>query len=31
MLPPTVRNMVPLKDMPRLLEKLLAFDAVAKA
>ncbi|PST24596.1 3-deoxy-8-phosphooctulonate synthase [Mesorhizobium plurifarium] len=24
-------NMVPLKDMPRLLEKLLAFDAVAKA
>ncbi|MBB3974937.1 2-dehydro-3-deoxyphosphooctonate aldolase (KDO 8-P synthase) [Rhizobium azooxidifex] len=23
-------NMVPLKDMPRLLEKLLAFDAVAK-
>ncbi|MEJ7016462.1 3-deoxy-8-phosphooctulonate synthase [Sinorhizobium meliloti] len=24
-------NMVPLKDMPRLLEKLLAFDAVSKA
>jgi 2-dehydro-3-deoxyphosphooctonate aldolase (KDO 8-P synthase) len=24
-------NMVNLKDMPRLLEKLLAFDAVAKA
>ncbi|MCA1366079.1 3-deoxy-8-phosphooctulonate synthase [Bradyrhizobium sp. BRP14] len=24
-------NMVPLKDMPRLLEKLLAFDAIAKA
>ncbi|PTM94984.1 3-deoxy-8-phosphooctulonate synthase [Mycoplana dimorpha] len=24
-------NMVPLQDMPRLLEKLLAFDAVAKA
>ncbi|MFD1326642.1 3-deoxy-8-phosphooctulonate synthase [Mycoplana ramosa] len=24
-------NMVPLKDMPRLLERLLAFDAVAKA
>ncbi|WP_324763299.1 3-deoxy-8-phosphooctulonate synthase [Sinorhizobium meliloti] len=24
-------NMVPLNDMPRLLEKLLAFDAVAKA
>jgi 2-dehydro-3-deoxyphosphooctonate aldolase (KDO 8-P synthase) len=24
-------NMVYLKDMPRLLEKLLAFDAVAKA
>ncbi|MDX0961431.1 3-deoxy-8-phosphooctulonate synthase [Sinorhizobium medicae] len=23
-------NMVPLKDMPRLLEKLLAFDAIAK-
>ncbi|OHV85283.1 3-deoxy-8-phosphooctulonate synthase [Ensifer sp. LCM 4579] len=24
-------NMVPLEDMPRLLEKLLAFDAIAKA
>ncbi|WP_018239566.1 3-deoxy-8-phosphooctulonate synthase [Ensifer sp. BR816] len=24
-------NMVPLKDMPRLLEKLVAFDAIAKA
>ncbi|WOS64128.1 3-deoxy-8-phosphooctulonate synthase [Sinorhizobium fredii] len=24
-------NMVPLKDMPRLLEKLIAFDAIAKA
>lgn len=24
-------NMVPLKDMPRLLEKLLAFDAIAKS
>ncbi|ASY71955.1 2-dehydro-3-deoxyphosphooctonate aldolase [Sinorhizobium fredii USDA 205] len=25
------QNMVPLEDMPRLLEKLLAFDAIAKA
>jgi 2-dehydro-3-deoxyphosphooctonate aldolase (KDO 8-P synthase) len=24
-------NMVPLKDLPRLLEKLMAFDAIAKA